>query len=192
MKRAIFFFLLISTSSFANKNLSYTNLIETENLILIQEDVCELKESQTVSAVNSSEENYYAPIEQISFENTCAIDSTQEYFKGKSISIAGESPCSCGSKDAELYHNQNLLFGIGGFIFSWPAMVVAAVYEPEPNKKVPALSNNEATNSFEYRHCYASKAKNKNIKAAVIGAVSQLGAVVLLYVGLLLIFSGII
>ena len=84
------------------------------------------------------------------------------------------------------------MFGIGGFILSWPAKVVAAVYEPEPNIKAPALSGKEITNSFEYRQCYASKAKNKNIKAAVIGAVSQLGAVVLLYAGLFLLFSGII
>jgi len=73
------------------------------------------------------------------------------------------------------------LFGIGGFFLSWPAIVIAAVYEPEPNIKAPALSGKEITNSFEYRQCYASKAKNKNIKSAVIGSVSQVVVFVLSY-----------
>lgn len=192
MKKVIFFFIFISTFSFANKTVFYSNFIETENLIVVDENVCTIEETQSISDLNDAQENYYAPLEQTSLENLCALDSTQEYFKGKSMNISGDSPCVNGSKDAELYHNQNLLFGIGGFILSWPAIVVAAVYEPEPNKKAPALSGNEVTNSFEYRQCYASKAKNKNIKAAVIGAVSQLGAIVLLYAGLILVFSGII
>lgn len=192
MKKAIFFFIFISSYSFANKTVLFNSIIETENLILIEENFCQLPESEITLINNTSQENYYAPIEQTNPENSCAVDSTQEYFKGKSMNISGESHCSIGSKDAELYHDQNLLFGISGFILSWPAIVVAAVYEPEPNKNAPAISGNEVTNSFEYRQCYASKAKNKNIKAAVIGAVSQLGAIVLLYAGLILVFSGII
>jgi hypothetical protein len=192
MKKLLLFFIFVSSLSFANKTVLFTSALETENLIVINENVCELPESEITSEEIASQENYYAPIEQTSLENTCTIDSTQEYFKGKSISLSGESPCTLGSKDAELYHDQNLLFGIGGFILSWPAIVVAAVYEPEPNKKAPAISNNEITNSFEYRQCYASKAKNKNIKAAVIGAATQLAAIVVLYVGLILALSGII
>jgi len=192
MKKVLFFFILISSYSFANKTLFYTNFIETEHLIVVEKNVCEIQESQAISEPSVTQENYYAPIEQTNPENTCALDSTQEYFKGKSLSLNSESPCSEGSKDAELYHDQNLLFGIGGFFLSWPAIVIAAVYEPEPNIKAPALSGKEITNSFEYRQCYASKAKNKNIKSAVIGAVSQLGAVIVLYAGLVLLYSGII
>ena len=181
MKKVLFFFIFISSYSFANKTLFHKNFIETEHLIVVEENVCEIQATQANSEPSVPQENYYAPIEQTNPENSCALDSTQEYFKGKSLSLNSESPCSAGSKDAELYHDQNLLFGIGGFILSWPAIVVAAVYEPEPNIKAPALSGKEITNSFEYRQCYASKAKNKNIKAAVIGAVSQLGVVVLSY-----------
>jgi hypothetical protein len=192
MKKVLFFFIFISAHCFANKSISFSTIIQEESTIFIEENVCELPYTPASPSINTAEENYYCAIEQLSDENTCAIDSTQEYFKGKSINISGESMCSNGSKDAELYHDQNLLFGISGFILSWPAIVVAAVYEPEPNKKAPALSGNPATDNFEYRQCYASKAKNKNIKAAVIGAVSQLGAIVLLYAGLILAFSGII
>ena len=181
MKKVLFFFVFISSYSFANKTLFYTNFIETEHLIIVEENVCEIQATQAISEPSVPQENYYAPIEQTNPENTCALDSSQEYFKGKSLSLKSESPCSAGSKDAELYHDQNLLFGIGGFILSWPAIVIAAVYEPEPNTNAPALSGKEITNSFEYRQCYASKAKNKNIKAAVIGAISQVGVVVLSY-----------
>jgi hypothetical protein len=192
MKKVLFFFILISSYSFANKTLFYTNFIETEYLIVVEENVCEIQETQAISEPSVTQENYYAPIEQTNLENTCAIDSTQEYFKGKSLSLNSESPCSAGSKDAELYHDQNLLFGIGGFFLSWPAIVIAAVYEPEPNIKAPALSGKEITNSFEYRQCYASKAKNKNIKSAVIGAVSQVVVFVLSYAAFIIYITSVI
>lgn len=192
--KKIFLFILFTSIFGQSKSSNVFDFIElnkVENEVLCQEEVCLSTEKNITTEEIENAAQSFELIEMVSSEETCILDSTQEYVNSKSI-LQNETPCSCGAKDAELYHNQNMLFGLGGFCLSWPAVVIAAVYEPEPNLKAPAIAKSKDLNTFEYRECYSKKAKNKNLKASLIGAGANLAAIVVAYIGMIILLSGVI